>query len=57
MKLGYLMLEGIKKAPKDSDVRLWYEEMAKWTMEVVDQTEDIRELEVKLGNFRIKLYF
>lgn len=51
MKLGYMILEEVKRAPADSNLRLWYEEKAKWVMEVVDQTENIRELEVKLGKY------
>jgi NADH dehydrogenase (ubiquinone) 1 alpha subcomplex subunit 5 len=49
MKLGYIMLEEIKKVPENTNLRLWYEEKAKWVMETVDETEDIRQLEVKLG--------
>ena len=49
MKLGYLILDRIKGAPEDSNLRLWYEEYAKWMMEVVDQTESVVELEEKIG--------
>ena len=49
MKLGYMILDEVKRAPADSTIRLWYEEKAKWVMETVDEMENIRELEVKLG--------
>lgn len=45
MKLGYLILEKIKKAPEESYYRMFTEEKVKWIMEKVDETDDIEHLE------------
>lgn len=45
MKLGYLILEKVKRAPEESYYRLFTEEKMKWIMEKVDEIEDIEELE------------
>lgn len=49
MKLGYLILDRVREVPEGTNLRLWFEERAKWVMEVTDETESIRELEKKLG--------
>lgn len=50
MKLCYHYINKLQKIPENANIRLYDEERIRYYMELVEETENVRNLEKKLGN-------